>query len=88
MAIKTHRQPGQMPQLLFLDKAQFLHVDSLHHLFAVGDRGLFKCLTAAQFFYDAGFFKFAFEFFESFLDVVAFFNLYDNHFCGFIFLMF
>ncbi len=40
MAIKTHRQPGQMPQLLFLDKAQFLHVDSLHHLFAVGDRGL------------------------------------------------
>ena len=49
MAIKTHRQPGQMPQLLFLDKAQFLHVDSLHHLFAVGDRGLFKCLTAAQF---------------------------------------
>ncbi len=62
-----------------------MHVDSLHHLFAVSNRRFFESLTATEFFYDTGFFEFTFEFFESFFDVVAFFNLYDNHFCYCIF---
>lgn len=65
---------------LFLYKAKLLHVNCLHHLLAVGDGGLFESLTAAELFYDTGFFEFTFEFLERFLDVVAFFNLYDNHF--------
>ena len=65
---------------LFFNQAQFLHVNGLHHLLAVGDGGFFECLTAAQFFYDAGFFKFALEFLQRLFDVVALFNLYDNHF--------
>ena len=53
---------------LFFNQAQFLHVNGLHHLLAVGDGGFFECLTAAQFFYDAGFFKFALEFLQRLLD--------------------
>lgn len=64
---------------LLLGLAELLNVGSLDHLLAVGDRRLLKCLTAAQFFYDAGSFKFAFELLECFLDVFAFFYWYDNH---------
>ncbi len=35
---------------LFFNQAQFLHVNGLHHLLAVGDGGFFECLTRAQFF--------------------------------------
>jgi len=65
---------------LFLYLAQFLHVNGLHHLLAVGYRRFLESLAAAEFLYDTGFFKFAFEFFESFFDVVALFYLYDDHF--------
>lgn len=65
---------------LILYQTKFLHVNGLHHLLAVGDGGLFESLTTAEFLYDTGFFEFTFEFLESFFDVVAFFNLYDNHF--------
>ena len=71
---------------LFLNEAQFLDVNRLHHLLAVCHGGLFKSLTAAKFLHDAGLLVFALEFLESFFDVVAFFNLYDNHFLGFLFL--
>ena len=40
--------------ILILNQAKFLHVNSLHHFLAVGDAGLFKCLTATQFLYDTG----------------------------------
>lgn len=64
---------------LFFNQAQFLHVNGLHHLLAVGDGRLLKSLTAAQFFYDAGFFKFTFEFLKRSFDEFAFFYLYDDH---------
>lgn len=46
---------------LLLDHAQFLYVDGLHHLLAVGDGGLFKSLAAAKLFNDAGLFEFSFK---------------------------
>ena len=71
-------------RILFLNKTELLHVNRLHHFLAVCYRGFFKRLTAAEFLYDAGFFEFAFESFESLLDVVAFFDLYDDHFLLFL----
>ncbi len=65
--------------ILFLYGAELLHVDSLHHFFAVGDGGLLESLTAAEFFYNAGFFKLTFEFLEGAFDEFAFFYLYDYH---------
>jgi len=75
----TQQIKGADTRRLFLYAAQLLHVDGLHHLLAVGDRGLLECLTRAQFFNHAGAFKFTFEFLESTLDVLAFFYLYNNH---------
>ena len=43
---------------LLLYSTKFLHVYSLHHLLAVSDAGLLKCLTATKFLYDAGLFEF------------------------------
>ncbi len=59
---------------------QLLYVDSFHHFLTVGHAGLLESLTAAEFLYNTGSFKFAFEFLESSLNVFAFFNLYDYHF--------
>ena len=64
---------------LFLDGAELLHVDSLHHLLAVDYGGLLESLAAAELFHDAGFLKFALELLQSAFNVLAFFNLYDNH---------
>ena len=63
---------------LLLVGAERLYVNSLHHLLAVGHRGLLEGLARAEFAYDAGLFKFAFEFLESLLDVLTFFYLYDD----------
>ena len=71
---------------LFLVETELLHVDSLHHFLAVGHRGLLESLTGTELAHDARLLKFTFEFLESFLDVLAFFYLYDNHFK--VFLMF
>ena len=64
---------------LILYGAELLHVDGLHHLLAVGDGGFLESLTATQFFNDAGFFKFTFEFLKRSFDEFAFFYLYDDH---------
>ncbi len=64
---------------LFLGSAQLLNVNGLHHLLAIGNRGLLKSLTATKFLYDAGFFEFTFEFLECAFDCFAFFYLYDDH---------
>ena len=66
-------------QDLFFGLLHFLHVDGAHHFFTVGHRGFFKCLTVSQFFDNAGFLKFSFEFFECFFDVFAFFYRYYYH---------
>lgn len=65
--------------VLLLAGTQLLHVFSLHHLLAVGDRGLLKSLTAAQFFYDTGLFIFTLKFLEGAFDVVAFLHGNNNH---------
>lgn len=65
--------------VLLLAVAELLYIDSLHHLLAVGDRGLLKSLTAAQFFYDTGLFIFTLEFLEGAFDVVAFLHGNNNH---------
>ena len=57
-----------------------LHVDGVHFFLTFCDGWFFELLTAAEFFYDACFFEFAFEFFEGAFDVFAFFNWYNNHF--------
>lgn len=67
---------------LFFYAAELLHVYGLHHLLSVGDRGLLERLTAAEFLNNAGFFKLALEFFEGSFNVLAFFNLNDNHYYG------
>lgn len=60
----------------------FLHVNGAHYFLAICNRGFFKCLTTSQFFDNAGFLKFSFEFFECFFDVFAFFYRYYYHiFC-------
>ncbi len=64
---------------LLLYRTELLHVDRFHDFFAVGDRGLLESLAAAKFFYNAGFFKFTFEFLECSFDELTFFYLYDNH---------
>ena len=64
---------------LLLVGAERLYVNSLHHLLAVGHRGLLEGLARAEFAYDAGLFKFAFEFLESLLDVLTFIYMYDEH---------
>lgn len=58
---------------------QVLHVDGMHLLFALYNRRFFELLAAAEFFDNACFFKFAFEFFQGAFDVVAFFYWYNNH---------
>lgn len=65
---------------LFFYGTELLHVNRFHHFLAVSNRRLLESLTAAKFFYNAGFFKFTFEFLQSAFDVLAFFYLYDNHF--------
>ena len=72
---------------LLLCLAKLLNVNGLYHLLAVGYRGLFEGLTAAELFDDAGSFEFTFEFLKSFLDVLALFYLYDNSFLDFIILL-
>ncbi len=64
---------------LFFDGTQVLNIYRLHHLLTVGDRRFLESLTAAKFFHDAGFLKFAFKFFKSSFDELAFFYLYDYH---------
>ena len=56
-------------------------VNSLHHFLAVDNRRFLEGLTCTEFFDNAGALVFTFEFFESFLDVFAFFYLYDDHLC-------
>ena len=74
---------------LFLDCAELLNVNGLHHLFAVAYRRLLKGLTAAELLDDAGLLEFTFEFLEGSFDVLAFFDLYDNLclWCCYIFLI-
>ncbi len=67
---------------LFLDAAKLLNVNRFHHFFAVGHRGLLESLAATEFFNNAGFFEFAFEFLKSPFYELAFFYLYNNHILG------
>lgn len=76
------------PKDLILNGTELLNVDSLHHLLAVGDGGLLECLTATQFLYNAGLFKFAFEFLECSFDELAFFYLYYYHIILLIYFVF
>ena len=62
---------------------KFLYVNSVFLVKSLDYRGFVKLLTIAQFFYDTGFFKFAFELLQRFLDVLAFFYRYYNHFFSF-----
>ena len=64
---------------LFLYRAKLLNVNRFHHFLAVGYRGLLESLTATEFLYDAGLFKFTFEFLEGAFDEFAFLYLYDDH---------
>ncbi len=66
-------------RILLLYRAKLLHIDRLHHLLAVGYRGLLEGLAATELFNDASLFKFTLEFLQSAFDVLAFFYLYDNH---------
>ena len=68
----------QQKKLIFY-LLKFLNVDSTHHFFAVRNRWFFKCLTVTQFLNYTCFFKFPFEFFQSLLDVFAFFYWNYNH---------
>ena len=70
---------GNKKYFLFLVLLEFLNVNSPHHFFAVCNRGFFKRLTVTQFFYYSCFFKFPFEFLQSFFDVFAFFYWNYNH---------
>ena len=67
---------------LLLSLTKLLNVNGLHHLLAVDNRRLLESLTAAELFNDACFLKFALEFLQCALNVLAFFNLYDNHLGG------
>ena len=60
-------------RVLFFYRTKLLNVDGFHHFLAVYNRGFLESLAAAKFFHDAGFFKFAFEFFERYFDVFDFF---------------
>ena len=65
--------------LLFLLKAEFLHVNGLlvgHTLF---HGRLLEVLAGTHLADGTGLFEFALEFLERSLDIFAFFDLYDNH---------
>ena len=64
---------------LIVVAVHLLYVNGLHQAFALCYRRLFKSLTCTQFFHDAGLFIFSFELFQSSLDVLTFFYLYDYH---------
>lgn len=60
-----------------------LHVDSLHHLLAVGHRRLLEGLASAKLLDDTGFLIFTFEFLQRAFDVITIFYGYNNH-SGFV----
>ena len=66
-------------EILLLCLTKLLYVSSLDHFLTVGDRWFLKSLASAELFYDTCSLEFTFEFFESFLDVLVLFYLYDNH---------
>lgn len=71
--------PHRKKRFLFFVALEALHVDGFEALYAVFHRGFGEVLACAEFFDDAGFFVFAFEFFQSAFDVFALFNRHDNH---------
>ena len=75
----SRRISGMMTAVLLLASTQLLNILSLHHLLAVGDRGLLKSLTAAELLNDTGLFIFTLKFLEGAFDVVAFLNGNNNH---------
>ncbi len=78
-ALRADSPPSCYGRFLFLYRTEFLNVNSLHHFLAVGYAGLLESLTAAEFFYDAGFFKLTLELLKGAFDGFAFFYLYYNH---------
>lgn len=65
---------------LLLVAVQLLYVYSVHHFVALDYRRLVELLTATEFFYNACFLKFTFEFLEGLFDVLALFYGYYDHF--------
>ena len=65
---------------LFFCIAHTLYINSMLSLESVDYRGFVKLLTSAKFFYNAGLLEFSLEFFESFFNVLSFFNRYYYHF--------
>ena len=64
---------------LLVLELQLLHVDGLvHHLALLHGRFL-KSLAGAELADDTRLLEFAFEFLQRTLDVLTFFDLYDNH---------
>ena len=77
--LHPHRRSATLLIDLLFVLAQVLHVNRLHHLLAVGNRGFLERLAAAEFLYNAGTLVFTLELLESLFDVFALFDLYDNH---------
>ena len=65
---------------------KFLYVHSVLLLKSLNHRGFVKLLTITQFFHNAGLLKFTLELLQRFLDVLAFFYRYYNHFFSFKYL--
>ena len=63
-----------------LYQTKLLNVNRLHHLLAICNRRLLESLTGTKLFHNTCFFKFTLEFLKRSFNVLAFFNLYDNHF--------
>ena len=65
--------------VLFVLKLEVLDIDGFHFGHSSLDGRLGELAAGTQFADGAGFLKFSFELLEGFLNVVAVFNLYNNH---------
>lgn len=85
---KPEARRARRGRTLIVVLMEFLNVDSLHHFLAVYHRRLVELLTCAQFLHNASSLILSFEFLQGSFDVLAFFNLNDNHFvvCFLIFI--
>ena len=66
-------------RLLLVLKAQMLYIDSLSPCNSTDFARLLEVLACAELAYGTGLFELALEFLKSALNVLTFFNWYDNH---------